>query len=228
VRIAFLGLPLGGLLLARDGHDIVWAGLCRAEAIGTRRLAQRIGRDRVRVLPDLGAADSFEGLQDAHPELLVSWFWTRKIPLRILRIAPSFGVHPSLLPRHRGADPFFWAIDAGDEIAGVTAHVLEDEYDTGAVLAQRTIGIDPSWDAWCLARALDRPSLRLLRETAHVFAVERRLRARPQDERFATLAPQPTDEELAIRWWWPALASSGACVRQPLGPAPGPRLAIES
>ena len=34
-------------------------------------------------------------------------------------------------------DPYFWAIDSGDEITGVTAHRIADEYDTGAILAQR-------------------------------------------------------------------------------------------
>ena len=43
----------------------------------------------------------------------MSWFWTTRLPEAILRLAPSVGVHPSLLPRHRGPDPCFWAIDAG-------------------------------------------------------------------------------------------------------------------
>ena len=95
----------------------------------------------------------------AAPDLLVSWFWTKRIPARLLSVAPAVGVHPSLLPRHRGPDPYFWAIDAGDETTGVTAHRLDATYDTGPILAQRTLEIRPSWDAWRLARALDRPSL---------------------------------------------------------------------
>jgi methionyl-tRNA formyltransferase len=204
VRVAFLGLPLGAILLERDGHDIVWAGICRAEAAGTRRLSRLVGPSRVQVVPDLDTDAAFEGLRNACPALLVSWFWTKKVPPRILRIAPSFGVHPSLLPRHRGPDPYFSAIDAGDETSGVTAHLLDDEYDTGAILAQCSLPIDPAWDAWRLARALDRPGLRVLRRVARAFAEGHRPEARVQDEGRATLAPSPTDEELAIRWSWTA------------------------
>jgi len=203
VRIAFFGLPLAALLLARDGHDVVWAGVCRRGAIGTRRLKRRIG-DRMELVPDLSKDAVFARVRDARPDLLASWFWTKKIPARVLALAPAVGVHPSLLPRHRGPDPCFWAIDAGDETTGVTAHLLEEEYDTGAVLGQRTLRIDPSWDGWRLAKALDRPSLALLRDVVRAYAEGRPPAPVTQDERLATAAPEPDDDELAIRWAWPA------------------------
>jgi methionyl-tRNA formyltransferase len=204
MKIAFFGLPVAALLLAADGHDIAWAGVCRSRAIGTRRLVRRIGPGRVRVMPETRCEAVFAEVRDAQPDLVVSWFWTKKIPAPILRLAPSVGVHPSLLPRHRGADPCFWTIDAGDEVTGVTAHVLDSEYDTGAILAQRTLRIDPTWDAWRLSRALDRPSLRLLRDVARAFAAGSPPSAHVQDERMATLSPEPADEDLALRWSWPA------------------------
>lgn len=199
MRIAFVGLPLAALLLARDGHEIVWAGICRRGAIGTRRLARLIGAENVAVVPDL--ARSAAAIAAKKPDLVVSWFWTKNVP-RVVREAAArgaIGVHPSLLPRHRGPDPYFWAIDAGDEVTGVTAHVLEDEYDTGAILAQRTLGIDPSWNAWTLAKRLDRPSLALLREVVRDLPPPQ-----PQDEARATPAPQPTDDDLELRWSWDA------------------------
>src|SRR5580658_2078483 len=192
MRLVFFGLPLAALLLARDGHDIAWAALCRRGAIGTRRLTRRLGRERVAVLPDLEGDEAFARVRDARPELLVSWFWTKKVPARVLALAPSVGVHPSLLPRHRGPDPSFWAIDAGDEVTGVTAHRLEVEYDTGAILAQRTLPIDPAWNGWRLARALDRPSLGLLRQVVQAHAEGRPPAGRSQDEAQATAAPEPS------------------------------------
>jgi methionyl-tRNA formyltransferase len=202
VRIAFFGLPLGALLLARDGHEIVWAGICRRGAIGTRRLRQTIGRERVHVVPNAGTDATERELEDARPDLVVSWFWTRKLSARVLRIAPSFGVHPSLLPRHRGPDPYFWAIDAGDEETGVTAHLLDEKYDTGPILAQRALRLDSAWNAWQLARALDRPGLALLREVSRAFADRRVPVPRAQNEMSATPAPTPTVEDLAVIWSW--------------------------
>lgn len=205
MRVAFFGLPLAAWLLARDGHDIVWAGMCRRDVPGTRRLVHLLGAPRVHTTPDATTDRVHDELRCARPDLLVSWFWTKKIPPRVLGLAPALGIHPSLLPRHRGPDPYFWAIDAGDAVTGVTAHLLEDEYDTGAILAQRVLAIDPSWSAWRLARALDRPGLALLRDVVRAFAQGHAPPARRQDAALATAAPAPDDEQLALRWSWPAL-----------------------
>jgi methionyl-tRNA formyltransferase len=154
----------------------------------------------VEVKPDVNTTRTIELVRSVAPELIVSWFWTTKLPRELTSIASigAFGVHPSLLPRHRGPDPYFWAIDSGDGATGVTAHLLAGEYDTGAILAQRTLAIDPTWNAWELARALDRPSLALLRAIARDhWTLET-----PQDEAAATLAPAPADEELEIDWTW--------------------------
>jgi methionyl-tRNA formyltransferase len=203
VRIAFFGLPLAAVLLARDGHDVAYAAACR-RAPGLRRLRARIAPGHTSVRPDVGSDATFAAVKSARPDLIVSWFWTTRLPARLLALAPSVGVHPSLLPRHRGPDPYFWTIDAGDEVAGVTAHRLDVEYDTGAILGQRMLRVESGWTSWKLARALDRPSLALLREVVRAYADGRPPAPVAQDESRATLAPEPDDKELAIRWSWPA------------------------
>jgi len=202
VRIAFFGLPLAAVLLARDGHELGYAGL--VPGIGARRVRTRLAPGRTRAMPELGSEGVVAEIRAARPELLVSWFWTRPVPPGVLAIAPAVGVHPSLLPRHRGPDPYFWAIDAGDETTGVTAHLLAEEYDTGPILAKRALRIDPRWDGWKLARALDRPSLALLREVVGAYAAGRPPPAVPQDGAEATAAPRPSEEDLAVQWSWPA------------------------
>jgi methionyl-tRNA formyltransferase len=202
-RIAFFGLPLAAVLLAQDGHEIVYAAACR-RAPGLRRLATRIAPGCTHVRPDVTKAASLERVRASRPDLIVSWFWTTRLPEAILRLAPSVGVHPSLLPRHRGPDPCFWAIDAGDAVTGVTAHRLGVEYDTGDVLARRELAIDPAWNGWVLARALDRPSLGVLRDVVGAHAAGRPPEPIPQDELAATSAPSLTDDDLAIAWSWPA------------------------
>ncbi len=204
MKIAFFGLPLAAILLARDGHEIVWAGVCRMGAVGTRRL-RSIAR-HLEIIPDANTAALRERLRSTEPELIVSWFWTKRLPRQVLEIPTlgAVGVHPSLLPRHRGPDPYFWAIRRGDEVTGVTAHVLDDAYDTGATLARRELAIDPTWSAWTLAKRLDRPSLSLLREVARAYATGYAPTPTAQDETKATLAPAPTDDDLAIDWREPA------------------------
>jgi len=202
MRVVFFGLPLAALLLLHDGVEIALAAMSRPKVLGSRRLAALLGRERV-----LGVIDTetpeFEGrLRAVAPDLIVSWFWTRRIPRSVLEAAPlgAVGVHPSLLPRHRGPDPYFWAIESGDDETGVTAHRLDEDYDTGGILAQRRVRIEPHWNAWTLAKRLDRPSLALLRETVLAFARGCPPPALAQREAEATLAPEPDDTLLALRF----------------------------
>jgi methionyl-tRNA formyltransferase len=221
MRIAFFGLPLAAVLLARDGHEIPIAVLSRENAPGARRIARLIGRSRVAAKGTMGDRELLDALAGAHPDLLVSWFWTAKLPAAFVRAARLGGVgaHPSLLPRHRGPDPYFAAIDCGDRDTGVSIHRIDREYDTGSVLAQTVVAIDPRWNAWQLARALDRPSLALLRETVSRLARGETIAERPQDESFATWAPMPSLADCALTWRWP----TEKIVRRvrALAPAPG-------
>jgi methionyl-tRNA formyltransferase len=215
----FLGLPIAACLLAGDGHDIALACLSR-DMEGKRRLRRLIGEDRVLVKPVLDEA-LIERVRRLQPELVVSWFWTNRIPMELVDVAPrgGFGVHPSLLPRHRGADPIYWALLLGEPVTGVTAHRLAAEYDTGAILDREELAIDPRWDAMNLSHALDRPSLRLLRKTVKRFASGEPLEEIVQREEEATPAPRPDDDEQWIRW----NAPTPVVLQQirALAPAPG-------
>ncbi|MGH7328201.1 MAG: methionyl-tRNA formyltransferase, partial [Polyangiaceae bacterium] len=204
-KIAFFGLPLAALLLRADDHEIAYAGICRKDAIGNRRLA-RTAACPVELVPNLTSAKTVATIERASPDLIVSWFWTKKIPRHILAIPKlgAIGVHPSLLPRHRGPDPYFWAIASGDRETGVTAHRLDEEYDTGEVIDQVTLAIDPKWNAWTLAKKLDRPSLELLRRVVKDIARTDRIESRPQSETGATDAPAPSDDDLLLSFDAPA------------------------
>ncbi len=207
MRIAYFGLPLAALLLLEDGLDIDIdiAVLSRTDAVGRRRLTRRLGQERVFARGDLSHDELSARLREQPPDLLVSWFWTTKLPRALLQTAKMgvIGVHPSLLPRHRGPDPYFAAIDSGDAVTGVTVHRVDEEYDTGPILASLELPIDSSWNAWQLARKLDRPSLALLRETLKRMAEGEAMSERPQDEARASWAPLPSLSDCALRWSWP-------------------------
>jgi methionyl-tRNA formyltransferase len=58
---------------------------------------------------------------------------------------PRLGIlngHPSLLPRWRGPNPFGWTFRGGDAEAGYTFHLMDEEFDTGPILAQGSMPID--------------------------------------------------------------------------------------
>ncbi len=205
--IAFFGLPLAALALARAGFTPALIGLGHTDAPGTRRLVRTLG-DRVPILvqPELRDERVVRTIADVRPDALLSWFYPRRIPEQVLRLAPrgAFGVHPSLLPRWRGPDPYFWTLFAGERETGVTLHRLEAAYDTGAIVAQVPVAIPPSDDAWRLAKRLDRPGLALLLTCAARLRAGEALIGRPQDEALATHAPLPDEELLRIDWRRPA------------------------
>ena len=225
--IAFFGLPLGALCLLHDGYDLSPVTLSPVQVPGRRRLARALGTRRILEASELG--EDLEGvveaeLRAARPDLLVSWFWTRKLPGEWLSLARLGGLnaHPSLLPRHRGSDPYFWAIDTGDELSGATVHQLGPEYDTGDILLQEAVAVGER-NAWQLARALDRPALRLLREAVRRFATGRAPPATPQDAARATPAPAPSGELLRVDWRWPTVR----ILRRIRALSPTPGLALE-
>ncbi|MFZ5896476.1 MAG: methionyl-tRNA formyltransferase [Myxococcota bacterium] len=205
LEIAYFGLPLGALLLAGDGHELAFCVVPPIEAPGLRRLKNRFG-ERVLQAGELGKQleSRVEHYFAQHtPDLLVSWFWTRKLPAPWLQ-KPRFGaigVHPSLLPRHRGPNPFFWAIDSGDSETGASVHRLETDYDTGAVLLQERLSIGER-NSWQLARALDRTSLRCLRRVV-ASATTGLPTGTPQEAALATLAPEPSGELSKADFTWP-------------------------
>ena len=216
VRFLYFGLPLGAEVLRRAGH-IPRVASFGHRMLGLRRARTRLARhvfsraestelvtERPLVLfkPDLGDPSIVEALASARPDAILSWFWPQRIPEAVLALAPrgAFGVHPSLLPRHRGPDPYFHAIRGGDAESGVTLHRLDAAYDTGRIVSQRRVAITETDDAWRLARKLDRPSLALLLECAERLSRGEALEGEVQDETQATEAPQPTEEELCIDW----------------------------
>jgi len=197
-------------------------------APGRRRITRQIAPESL--LDALGVpretlnAQIEQALARAQPDLLVSWFWTRLLPKSWLTAAAhgAIGVHPSLLPRHRGPNPYFWSIDSGDRDAGVTLHTLAPEYDTGAILLQRAIPLADR-NSWQLARALDRPSLALLREGVGRFARSDPPAPSAQDEQAASWAPEPTGRELSVDWTWP----TARILRRIRAISPVPGLAVE-
>ena len=203
MKLLFFGLPQAALALLEDGHCVVHAAICRKDAEGVDELRAQLGAERVSVLPKVTPA-WIDLVAPEGVDLIASWFWTKKLAPEVVACARlgSVGVHPSLLPRHRGPDPVFHAIDTGDALTGVTAHVLAGEYDVGDVYARRELSIDPAWDGWSLALALDIPSLALLREVCMQFLVGPLPRALPQDDALATEAPTLAESELELDPTW--------------------------
>ncbi|RKY16241.1 MAG: methionyl-tRNA formyltransferase [Planctomycetota bacterium] len=121
-------------------------------------------------------------------ELIVLVDYGRIIPAAVLGM-PRHGalnIHPSLLPRHRGAAPVQGAILAADETTGVTLMCMDEGLDTGPIVAQVEMPLDGSEVAPELEERLAQMGADLLIEHLPAW-LDGSLTARPQSEEGATL-----------------------------------------
>lgn len=118
-----------------------------------------------------------------------------RVPVRDL--PPAFNVHPSLLPRWRGAAPVPRAILAGDTVSGVSVIRMVDAMDAGPILAQERTPIGDDEDAGALLDRLAGIGGRLLSDVLDAFE-EDALFPREQPPGEVTLAPRlrPGEERM--------------------------------
>ena len=123
------------------------------------------------------------GLELGAPTV-VAVAYGRLVPESLLAERLWLNVHPSLLPRWRGAAPVERALMAGDEETGVTLIELVKELDAGPIVAQRSLTIDPADDAGAVFAKAAPIAVELL---ADVLEEPDRVR-RPQPDRGVTYA----------------------------------------
>jgi methionyl-tRNA formyltransferase len=139
--------------------------------------------------PDrLRAPDALAQVADLQPELLVLADYGQIVPSALLDLPArgALNVHPSLLPRHRGATPIPAAILAGDAETGVTLMRMDAGLDSGPVVAQVRTALSSTETAPDLEAELADLGARLLVVTLpHWLAGE--IEPEVQDERAATM-----------------------------------------
>lgn len=151
-----------------------------------------------------GAAH-LERLRAYAPDAVVLAAYGLLIPQAALDV-PRLGwlnVHPSLLPRYRGASPVAAPILAGDAETGVSIFLMRAGLDDGPILSQAATRIGPAETAGELTERLAELGAALLAETLRRWAAGT---AEPveQDESRASYAPKLRKEEALLDWSEPA------------------------
>jgi len=124
------------------------------------------------------------------PEAIIVVGYGRIIPRWMIDL-PRYGnlnVHASLLPKYRGAAPIQWAIAMGEHVTGVTTMRIDEGLDTGDILLQAELPIEPADTSITLAPRLAAIGARLMIDTLQGLQ-DATLLARPQDHAHHTLAP---------------------------------------
>jgi methionyl-tRNA formyltransferase len=135
------------------------------------------------------------------PDGLLLAAYGQLVPADILAMGgrPALNVHPSLLPRHRGAAPVAGTILAGDAEGGVTLMVMTPELDAGPIVAQWRVPLDGREEAPALEAHLAEMAAREVPTLLDGWR-DGRLDAVPQDGSKATLVHAFTRADGWIDW----------------------------
>ncbi|MDD5672375.1 MAG: methionyl-tRNA formyltransferase [Candidatus Omnitrophica bacterium] len=135
------------------------------------------------------------------PELFVVSSYGKLIPSAWLKIPKilSINVHPSLLPKYRGASPVNRPILDGESETGVTIMEVTDKLDSGDIFAQERFPLDSKIDAVVLSQALADRSYHMLRKVLDQVAGGT-LQRRVQQEGEASYAAKLTKEDGLLKF----------------------------
>lgn len=153
----------------------------------------------------VGAEASVQDIERLRPDLIVVAEYAQYIKPAILKIPPleAINVHPSLLPRYRGAAPIQMAIAEGEVLTGVSIIYISKEMDAGDVILQRTVPIVDDDTTETLAPRLADVGAALLIEAVDLLRDGTAPRL-PQDPALATYVAKLTKEDGRIDWTLPA------------------------
>jgi methionyl-tRNA formyltransferase len=151
---------------------------------------------------DVNAPGTVAAVGALGPELLfvVGWSQLLRDPVLALATGGAFGMHPTLLPRHRGRAPIPWAILSGLATTGVTLFEIPDARpDSGAIVGQVEVSIAPDETATTLFERLAAAHVDLIRLLVPQILAGTAPRV-PQDERRASSWPKRAPADGIIDW----------------------------
>lgn len=217
MRVVFWGTPefalpsLGALL--GEGHDVVAVVTQpdrpqgRGRSLAPSAVKEFAQAESIPVLqPEKARDPAFVAeLEALGPEVNVVVAYGQILSRELLD-APeraSVNLHPSLLPKLRGAAPINWAIIRGYDMTGVTTVRMTEALDAGPILRQVTEPIMPGETATDLTVRLSELGAETLIETLALMEIGD-LEERPQDDDEATYAPLIDRDDAHVDWAEPA------------------------
>ena len=169
-----------------------------------RNIAEQLG---LSVLPveDANSPDVLHGISALKPDLLVTFAFNQKLGQELLNIARhgAINVHPSLLPKYRGAAPVTRAILNGETETGISIIKMVRDLDAGDIFAQQKWPIAPQETTAQLEDRLGELAAPLLVKVVEDIA-HGKAECHPQDHERATWAPKLKKSDGALDFSLPA------------------------
>lgn len=213
LKIVFMGTPefavpaLRGLLDSDHEVVAVYAQPPRPAGRGqklrpaaTHRLAEERGV-QVRTPVNFKTAESLDELKSFGADIAVVAAYGLLLPKAVLEAFPKgcINIHPSALPRWRGAAPIHRTVLAGDKTTDICIMQMDEGLDTGDVLTREPFALPADITTGQLHDMLAEKSVPLLLETLAAIALDEAI-AVPQATEGVTYAQKIRKEEAEIDW----------------------------
>ena len=190
------GAEIVGVVTLPEQTTLDRSARCRFDDLAAAHDAAYL---ETRDVNDLATLNALRGLE---PELVfvVGWYQLVRDPFIRLAREGVFGMHPTLLPRHRGRASIPWALLSGLARTGVTLFEIFDETaDSGAIVGQAVVEIEPDDTATTLFDRLAVAHVDLIREYMPQLVARTAPRA-PQDPRRASTWHRRRPADGIIDW----------------------------
>jgi methionyl-tRNA formyltransferase len=190
------GAEIVGIVTLPGPIDPNRSGQCSFDEV-----AARLGAALVETR-DINAGETLNIIRKLEPELVFVVGWSQLVHDPFIELAREgvFGMHPTLLPRHRGRAPIPWAILSGLARTGVTLFEIVDATpDSGAIVGQVVVDIAPDETATTLFERIADAHVELTRTFVPKLLTRTTSRF-PQDPARASTWPKRTSADGIIDW----------------------------
>lgn len=197
----------GGGFVTRRGCDLLraWARIrlrkARIGLSGYRSMQELVLARRLRrfEFSNINTAESVHRLRSLQPDLIAVAAFSQILKAPVLATASlaCVNVHPSLLPKHRGPNPFYWVLRNQESYTGVTVHHIDEGIDSGDIILQEQIPLVSGTTEHSLRAYSSHVAARLLLDAIRLVRQGETPR-RKQDEAAATYDPLPPRGESCL------------------------------
>lgn len=134
-----------------------------------------------------------------NPDIVLVGTWGEKLKKETIQLPKiaMINVHPSLLPKYRGPNPYLETIRHLEKVTGLTFHLMSEEYDAGAILLQKQIEIKPNDTGKELKERTVLTARSAVTELLNMLADDFIIPVEQSEER-ATYYPQITQDEIML------------------------------
>ena len=139
----------------------------------------------------------YKEIKKLSPDMIVVGSWAEKFREDILNLVSCVNFHPALLPKNRGANPYFWSIYLNQKVTGLTIHFMDKKFDTGDIILQEAITIDENETGASLKDKTVKLARVMIKEFLDLYD-KNQIQPIKQNEEFATYEHQITQNEVII------------------------------